>query len=694
MTSPISDLIARAKQTPLSRPAVEEMAKAGGFDGSIVQAALDAGEAHAATVLAFACAAAKAPLETTTTAALLADLENPEYVGPLAQTAKDGAAAALLQFLEGGRGTLDREADALLVLSAASLSPVPVVALRHARKLCRRAISPEASVALGGAAVRFQDKSLLTLAAEDVKRASRQKRGVEELIAAQQRAPLEVLGATGAPRVVAGYTVRKEAAVGRNDTCPCGSGKKFKKCCALKEETAVVSTPKVEVKTLHPEQVMDMRRAEMLGLDTSQLTNKAWYAAFRRYLTLREWDRAEAMLSQGLSKGETAKSLVTLHVLLFQSAALAGNREVAERVFAKLPDDEKAFEELGLALVRKDADLLNRIEESAVEALRDETNGAAAIELAYALLHTLPGIGIFVARGAMHEGRVNDCQTLIDEMEDARDRLLLAPIEPWWDFYDNMIEAADDRDERIAKTAEQQKLAKDLRKARDEKRRATAELTKLREKLEDLDVRAAEAAPAPAPKSAKGAKNEAPTAAPSAPSAISAEIEEERRRLRTKVAELKRIVDEGQEERRELRKRLMEVATENDDDGERDEIVDANARREAEDDARERAMEEEGDLDAPRNVLVPRFSDRAAKALRDLDAVAELVLSLVAGLAAGKENAWSGTKQLKKVRGVISARAGIYHRVLFRVQDGMLEVLEVIPRKELEVTVTRLAAMR
>ncbi len=26
--------------------------------------------------------------------------------------------------------------------------------------------------------------------------------------------------------------------VGRNDPCPCGSGKKFKKCCAAKRETA------------------------------------------------------------------------------------------------------------------------------------------------------------------------------------------------------------------------------------------------------------------------------------------------------------------------------------------------------------------------------------------------------------------------------------------------------------------------
>jgi uncharacterized protein YecA (UPF0149 family) len=33
-----------------------------------------------------------------------------------------------------------------------------------------------------------------------------------------------------------GNTVRREVPkVGRNDPCPCGSGKKFKKCCGAKE---------------------------------------------------------------------------------------------------------------------------------------------------------------------------------------------------------------------------------------------------------------------------------------------------------------------------------------------------------------------------------------------------------------------------------------------------------------------------
>jgi preprotein translocase subunit SecA len=35
-----------------------------------------------------------------------------------------------------------------------------------------------------------------------------------------------------------GVTVRREGKkVGRNDPCPCGSGKKYKKCCLEKEET-------------------------------------------------------------------------------------------------------------------------------------------------------------------------------------------------------------------------------------------------------------------------------------------------------------------------------------------------------------------------------------------------------------------------------------------------------------------------
>jgi hypothetical protein len=90
--------------------------------------------------------------------------------------------------------------------------------------------------------------------------------------------------------------------------------------------------------------------------------------------------------------------------------------------------------------------------------------------------------------------------------------------------------------------------------------------------------------------------------------------------------------------------------------------------------------------------LVPRFSERASKVTAELAAdAAEGVLSVVFALAAGKPNAWGGVKQLTKVRGVLSARAGIHHRVLFTVSDPALEILEVLHRRDLEQVVARLS---
>lgn len=37
-------------------------------------------------------------------------------------------------------------------------------------------------------------------------------------------------------------TVVKEAKIGRNDPCPCGSGKKYKKCCASKVDSEAAAT--------------------------------------------------------------------------------------------------------------------------------------------------------------------------------------------------------------------------------------------------------------------------------------------------------------------------------------------------------------------------------------------------------------------------------------------------------------------
>jgi preprotein translocase subunit SecA len=42
--------------------------------------------------------------------------------------------------------------------------------------------------------------------------------------------PRQQLTFSGAPKEPVGPTKRTQAKVGRNDPCPCGSGKKYKKC--------------------------------------------------------------------------------------------------------------------------------------------------------------------------------------------------------------------------------------------------------------------------------------------------------------------------------------------------------------------------------------------------------------------------------------------------------------------------------
>jgi hypothetical protein len=687
-----SDVLARARKTPLVRSAVEDLAKTASPSSQLVEEALRGGEAHAATVLAFATIAAKAPLEARVVRALLPDVEATEHVGPLVFAASGDTVELLVGFLEDGRGGTDREALALLLLALAlGGAKAPDAAVRHARKLARRYMSSTAQTLLGAAAARLGDADLASLAAKDVKLATKNKRTIEETIATAKRAPLDALASAAGARVIAlDYTVRKQSTAGRNDPCPCGSGKKYKKCCALKDETAVVDSPRIEDAALHPEQASALRPAQLAKLDASRLSEQTWLAAFDRALVYREWELAERMFADAAKRPDLAPHVPKLRVAMLHEAYEARNREVAERVFARLPPEEAALDALEMAFLRGEPDLLARIEQAAHAALRTEDDGAASIELGFALLRHSPALGILVARGAMHERRTNDCQILLEAMEDARDRLLLPPFEPWWDFYEGMIESAEERDEQVALTAKQQKLADELKRAKLEKRRATAELTKLKQRLDELDAAQAEEAPKARPTKARPEAEKPAAPGVVAAAAVDAKIEEERRQLRAKVAELRRIVAEGQEERRELRKKLVEAAEE-----EESKATPTAPRASAgQDDADERALDDDA-IDTPRDVLVPRFSDRAAKALGALDpTAADAALALVAALAAGRPNAWSGTKHLTKVRSVMSARAGLYHRILFALEDRALVVLDVVPRKDLEQAVTRLAAER
>src|SRR4029078_4292449 len=80
--------------------------------------------------------------------------------------------------------------------------------------------------------------------------------------------------------------------VGRNDPCPCGSGKKYKKCHGLNEAAAPVSVepPKVDAAMLGPDQTALLRPSEIAALETARLNPKAFIEAYRRVVDFRQWD--------------------------------------------------------------------------------------------------------------------------------------------------------------------------------------------------------------------------------------------------------------------------------------------------------------------------------------------------------------------------------------------------------------------
>ena len=685
----VAEIIALARQTPLTKPAVKELAKKTPPELALQAAteALDAAGANAAMVLAFTTISAGGKLTSSLTRSLLPEVSSLDHVGALVHATEGEPLDVLVDFLADKRG--DLELDCLILLLAAeeltkngdgkngdgkNASDVPKTMLTRGRWLSRHKLSPEGAIFLGGAAIRIGDRDLSSVSSPHIAKAKRAKRVIDEQLEIAREKPLDVLSDVDGTRVSTGFTVKHETpSVGRNDPCPCGSGKKYKKCHGQNESSAPVSVepPKVDAAMLGPDQTALLRPSEIAALETARLNPKAFIEAYRRVVDFRQWDLALRMIEEARTKKDLGFTIDDLALDALHAAYDADAREPAEKLFALLGEKHAEREAFTMEFLRDPPDLLARIEKEAEAALRADADGARAMILGSSLLRWYPAIGVYFSRGALHESRRRDSRALLEAMEDARDRLLLSPFEAWWDVYERAFEPDEDAKTAKKEDAKREKLKADLKNARAASRKLALEMEKLQKRVSELDE-IVPSHPSPSKKAAAPATIESAPATP--------ELAEEKKRLKTKIEELQRIIGEGQEERRELRRQLEE----------RDEDDDApKSMPELEDEADE---DDDGDeAEMPRGILIPRYAERAAKNVSELAAdAADGVLTVVASLAAGKPNAWSYVKNLTKARGILSARAGIHHRVLFTVKEKTLEVLEVIHRKDLEQAVNRL----
>lgn len=688
-------LVTMAEATPLARDGVTELARAAP-PAQLVEAlerALDGAKLQGATGLALAIGVTGARIPAALALRLVPDLETIELLPAIAALIEGDRVAALVDLAAGDRLSWEREAlvlyFAVRLLDGAEPPPRLVARLRT---LLREPLSDEAAMLAAMTAAVLNDPSVNAVAGPltALGALGRAKRLDVSLWQSFTAPVLDALPEREA-RLVTGYTVvRTEPKVSRNDPCPCGSGRKYKKCCAGKEQAAPARRSVVEqFRELGPrapraqQQLFErMRAGDLEQLDPAELTALQLIDAARKLALHHRWDAAERFVDALATRQDAAADDVQgARIDLFESAIEAGQVDLAERQLAGLTSDERdrMVIDARLALARNAPDALERLETALRVGHLDEPG--ILVICAFALLRHAPALGILAARGAMSADHLLDADSLLTGIGRARDVLGLPAAEPWEHVFGLLLEERSGEIAREAESEEQERrdaqvdeLRTELRAASDRARRLDADLAKRERQLEGVSgERERLAAMVEAQQSGDDR-------------ARVAQLEEERQRLRMKIAELKGEVAQGVAQRSELRQKLARSA----DERKRSIVAAAPQQTHdvlAADDAEGDAVESR-----PRRILVPQFSGSASRSLAAVPAgVAADALQETAHLAGGNDRAWRGAKHMRRAHDVLTVRVGRSWRLLFRMSDDRLDVLDLVHRRELDNALARLA---
>ena len=485
-----------------------------------------------------------------------------------------------------------------------------------------------------------------------------------------------------------GYTVRRSVKrVGRNEPCPCGSGKKYKRCCYATDQQRLrrssdISGVTVDELRANPEQYLTVERLhrmqsfELARLNPRHVSQELLPVLINKLLLFDEHEAVAAIFEAvGLDDGLKGYWDDAMHM-----AAARANKAVVERLLAVHPGLEpEEYAAFGLAVRLltsvDEGEQLRLIEAEALDCLRRE-GPIRYFDIAYDLLNSqYPALGILTARGALPLVGDLDAEMLLDTLLDTRDRLDLLSEEPvesameerFRDAWSSTPESADNHDfEQLAE------LRGDLEEQSRETRRLRQEIAALQQRLEAAQVVAQ--APTPTPNTNEGGIG-------STDQALKA--------VRQKLGSLRQELKDRHRERNQLRKELAETRSAI---GSMTKVTDTGGEddRPSEDDKEEAflADTEEPSL-AP--VRVPTFPRKFNAVLGAVpEHIARAALQLIGRLAAGDLTAYRGVKGLKRRKGVYSQRVGAAHRLLFELDHENLVVVALINRRDLERTIRAL----
>jgi hypothetical protein len=669
----------------ISRASVEAARDASLDD---LDAALAVCDHERAATIAFARARAGQPLGADVIARILPGIELPAITCSLVAITPDRA--RLIEVLERRLFPLQRDAgdlEALVLYGAWRAGAETSRVIPPLRRLASRNLTAESyallatiAAAIDDANVKLATKPLAPFAKEHARSIATDERALTaSLDAVLAELPAEVDAAGPG-----GFTVRGAKQVGRNDPCPCGSRLKYKKCCADKPQAAPSPVPGLSwdaflttaADRIEPDHIEQLALRDLVRVDLSRLLHRCLRLACRRFVAAHEWAHAERTLDEMARRahdesGDYAtrdEATDDFRYELVLGALYARRLDIVRAHAGQLSGDARGEVALELAIAEGGATAWAAL----VEAVRRNvgtTDKLADVELAHSLLRAEPALGIYFARACIGSLNIDSPDTLLEVVEEARDELNLPPEDPAWQVFDALWpEEPGETGGGVVKgkpTTDGSTLQAALATATARADQLERTLAATRAELDAARTRPA-AELMRAPESASGHE--------------------------ARVRELEGLIREGNAERRELRKQLEQSQQASARDSQ---TVRRVERRELSDEHDEGF---EDDLAEPgaRDVVIPQFERRFTDALDGVPApVAAEAMRTVGALAAGDGVAWRGTKQAKDMaRQVLMARVGIHHRLLFRVEDGRLEVLDLITREQLLTTLKRLRANR
>ena len=493
------------------------------------------------------------------------------------------------------------------------------------------------------------------------------------------RAPLINLVRDVADARDTGFTVRRSVEhIGRNEACPCGSGKKYKRCCFEKDQqrlqlcTDIAGKTYAEVQADYEEHLTPARLEktpphDLARLDPEKMDPDLHVAFIDRLGRFEMKDEAVAALEK---TGYTEELDETWDYILL--LAVRGDRkDLVERLIAlrgnstKL-EDMDLHPGVNLMLVRENpAESLNYIEELANIALTSK-DPREMVRFAFGMLYSRRrALSIVIARAMLPLIPKNDAVVLLDLILETRDLLDLSPDELFSDILDKRF-----AEEGVAGGG---KDTEALRLARQKLEAKAGEVRQMKHALEQLKSELERREKAPPPKAVEVSTTPAPTV-----------DEKALKELREKVSALKTDLKQRHTERAELRRELSRTLTD------LETLREAAAKAAPQEapapvvDAEDRLLLP-GDVDGNQPLRMIEFPKKFQQTLEKFPRqVGRGAMALLGRLAGGEPAAFVGVVRLKDCPETLRARVGIDHRLLFRLQPDCVQVVDLINRRDLE----------